>query len=78
MDKQEKISEVSKSTDQRSDTPRERLENGETMQEDWRDLARQIQEETDTHKLVSLVQELIGKFDEEKLRKSPPRAGSTT
>lgn len=46
------------------------------MQEDWRDLVRQIQEETDTHKLVNLVQELIVKFDEEKLRKSMPRPGA--
>jgi hypothetical protein len=33
--------------------------------EDWRDLARQIQEETDSTKLISLVQQLIAKFDEQ-------------
>lgn len=47
------------------------------MQEDWRELVQRIQQENDTDKLVSLVQELIGKFDEEKSRKGlrrPPGA----
>ena len=48
-------------------------EEGGTMQEEWRELVERIQKETDTHKLVSLVQELIGKFDEEKVRKSTRR-----
>jgi hypothetical protein len=39
--------------------------------EDWRDLARQIQEETDSTKIVYLVQQLIAKFDEQNAR--PPR-----
>ncbi|HYK48221.1 MAG: hypothetical protein DMG80_09155 [Acidobacteria bacterium] len=38
--------------------------------EDWRQLAQQIQEETDPEKMIELVRELIAKFDEEKLRKS--------
>jgi len=36
--------------------------------EDWRDLARQIQEETDSTKIVDLVQKLIAKFDEQNAR----------
>jgi len=63
---------------QPDDINREGLEDGGTMQEDWRNLVNQIQEEKDTHKLVSLVQELICRFDEEKLRKSPRRPGGTT
>lgn len=39
--------------------------------EDWRDLARQIQEETDSTKIVELVQQLISKFDEQNAR--PPK-----
>ncbi len=48
------------------------------MREDWRELVERIQQETDTLKLVNLVQELIGKFDEEKLRKTirPPGGGA--
>jgi hypothetical protein len=38
--------------------------------EDWRDLARQIQAETDPNKMIDLVQQLVNKFDEERLRKS--------
>lgn len=45
------------------------------MREEWRDLVQQIQEEKDAHKLVSLVQELICKFDEEKSRKAARRLG---
>jgi hypothetical protein len=33
--------------------------------EDWRDLARQIQAEPDSTKIVHLVQQLIAKFDEQ-------------
>ena len=36
--------------------------------EGWRDLARQIQEETDSTKIVNLVQQLIAKFDEQTSR----------
>jgi hypothetical protein len=35
---------------------------------DWRDLAQQIQQETDSSKIVNLVQQLIAKFDEENSR----------
>ena len=38
----------------------------------WRDLARQIQEEKDPAKMIDLVEQLIAKFDEEKLRESSP------
>ncbi len=42
--------------------------------EDWRDLARQIQEEKDSTKIVDLVQKLIAKFDEETSRPLRPGA----
>ena len=38
--------------------------------EDWRDIARRVQVETDSRKMVRLVQELIEKLEEEKLRKN--------
>jgi hypothetical protein len=37
---------------------------------DWRELARRIQQETEPEKVLTLVQELIAKFNEEKLRKN--------
>jgi len=40
-----------------------------TGNEDWRELARQIQEEKDPQKMIELVQQLIATFDEEQLRK---------
>ena len=40
---------------------------GNGASEDLRELARRIQEETDTNKMIELVQELIAKFDEQKL-----------
>ncbi|HSZ61474.1 MAG TPA: hypothetical protein VK828_06735 [Terriglobales bacterium] len=42
--------------------------------EDWRDLARQIQAEPDSTKLVDLVQQLIAKFDEQTSRPLQPKA----
>ena len=36
----------------------------------WRDLAREVQKETDANKMIPLVERLIEKFGEEKLRKS--------
>ncbi|MGA7634043.1 MAG: hypothetical protein WCB11_25035 [Terriglobales bacterium] len=39
-----------------------------TRVDDWRDLARQIQQETDSSKIVNLVQQLIAKFDEQNSR----------
>ncbi len=43
--------------------------------EDWRELARRIQNENDSEKMMELVHELLAKFDEEKLQRSlrPPR-----
>jgi hypothetical protein len=71
----EDSSEDSKSASQSVKTNGDGLAEGVSMQEDWRDLVQQIQQETDTHKLVNLVQELISKFDEEKLRKATHRLG---
>ena len=46
-----------------------------TSNEDWRELARQIQEEKDPQKMIELVQQLIAKFDEQQaLKPSPPKA----
>jgi len=42
----------------------------ETTTADWRELARRIQREEDPEKVLTLVQELIAKFNEEKLRKN--------
>lgn len=75
MDTQKETPEVSKGTEQPSESNRERAAEGVPMQEEWRELVRQIQEEKDAHKLVSLVQELICKFDEEKSRKTMRRPG---
>jgi hypothetical protein len=36
----------------------------------WREVAQMVQQETDSKKMVNLVQQLISKFDEEKLRNS--------
>jgi hypothetical protein len=44
---------------------------GTPTQDDWRELAQLIQKESDPHKMVELVQKLITRFDDEKLRKSP-------
>jgi hypothetical protein len=44
---------------------------GVPSQDDWRDVARMIQQETDPQKMVELVQQLITRFDDEKSRKSP-------
>jgi hypothetical protein len=38
--------------------------------EDWRELARRIQQETDPDKVIELVHHLIEKFNEEKLRRN--------
>lgn len=40
--------------------------------EDWRDLAQQIQKETDSTKIGNLVQKLIAKFDEQNVRPVRP------
>ena len=36
---------------------------------DWRDLAQRIEKEKDPDKMIDLVQELIAKFDEERLQR---------
>lgn len=38
----------------------------------WRELARQVQQENAPNKILDLVQQLITKFDEEKSRKKFP------
>jgi hypothetical protein len=38
--------------------------------EDSRDVAQRVQVETDRHKMIQLVQQLIEKLEEEKLRKN--------
>jgi hypothetical protein len=35
-----------------------------------RELAKQIQKETDTNKMIELVQQLIAKFDEQRLQRA--------
>lgn len=43
--------------------------------EDWRELARQLQEEKNPQKMIALVEQLIAKFDEQHARKGqPPKA----
>ena len=37
--------------------------------DDWRELAQKVQEETDTKKMMGMVEELIAKLDEADLRK---------
>jgi sensor domain CHASE-containing protein len=44
-------------------------ENGISTQQDWRELAERVQQETDPNRMIDLVQQLITKLDEEKLRK---------
>jgi len=36
----------------------------------WRELARQIQQETDLQKMFELVRQLLAEFDDQELRKS--------
>jgi hypothetical protein len=44
-------------------------EQGVSTPKDWRELAERVQQETDPNRMIELVQQLITKFDEEKLRK---------
>ena len=50
--------------------PRKNYGDGISKNEDWRELARRIQQETDPETVHELARELIAKFDEEKLRGS--------
>lgn len=43
---------------------------------DWRDLARQVQNEKDPRKMVELAEQLVVRLDEE-LRRTAPAAIST-
>jgi len=47
-----------------------RPNDGSPAQDGWRGMAHQIQKETDTSKVIELVQQLISKFDEEEQRKN--------
>jgi len=41
-----------------------------SFQEEWRQLAQQVQQEADPQRLIHLMQQLLDALDEEKLRKS--------
>jgi hypothetical protein len=43
---------------------------GISENDDWRELARRIQQETDPETVRELARELIAKFNEEKLRRN--------
>jgi hypothetical protein len=43
-------------------------DDGISKNEDWRELARRIQQETDPKRVIELARGLIAKFNEEKLR----------
>lgn len=61
------VSTVKKIVESREEDQRVHEKDGES---EWRNLARQVQRETDGDKMIHLVQQLIEKFDEEKLRKN--------
>ena len=50
--------------------PQEKEENGTESGNGWRELAQRAQRETDSNKMVELVEQLIEKFNEEKLQKN--------
>jgi len=52
------------------DRPQEKKENGKESGNGWRELAQRAQRETDSNKMVELVEQLIEKFNEEKLQKN--------
>jgi hypothetical protein len=47
--------------------------NGGANTADWRELAQRVEKEDDSGKMIELVEQLIDKLDEEKLRKNLPR-----
>lgn len=49
-----------------------KTDDGVPITGDWRELAHRIQEEADPQKMIELVQQLVDKFDEEKLQKNLP------
>ena len=50
--------------------PQEKKENGTESGNGWRELAQRAQRETDANKMLELVEQLIEKFNEEKLQKN--------
>lgn len=50
-----------------------RAKDGVPITGEWREVAQQIQKEADPQKMIELVQQLIDKFDEEKLQRNLPR-----
>jgi hypothetical protein len=48
-------------------------DDGTTAHDGWRGMARQIQKETDTTKMIELAQQLISKFDDEERQKNLAR-----
>jgi len=44
-------------------------QDGDATVEDWRDLARRIQNETDSNAMIEMIQQLIAKLDAAQLRK---------
>ena len=45
-------------------------------QENWRELAKQVQQEQDPKRMTELVTQLLAEFDEENLRKGSGSVGS--
>jgi hypothetical protein len=50
---------------------------GVSITGDWRELAQRIQNEADPQKMIELVQQLIDRFDEEKVQKNLPRSADS-
>jgi hypothetical protein len=45
--------------------------------EDWREVARKVQQEQDPNRMIGLVEQLIGKLDEERRRKRLPHTNAS-
>jgi precorrin-2 methylase len=52
-------------------------QNAEPAHQHWRGLAQQIQKETDSQKLIALVQQLIAKYDEEEELREQRRSSTS-
>jgi len=50
--------------------PQGKKENGTASGNGWRDLAQRAQRETDANKMLELVEQLIEKFNQEKLQRN--------
>ena len=46
------------------------------LRRDWRELAKQVQQEQDPKRMTELVTQLLAEFDEENLRKGSGSVGS--